>query len=106
MAVVAISGEYERMVSLSNTPTSLSDYFTVEELAKVDSVHISNRSGADMAYWYAKNAPTLTQSTGHVIPAGGERIIRGVLNARNLQLISTSTSTTCAITIGTGGVPR
>lgn len=107
MAIVAISGQYAATATISNGRAfTLNDFFTTDQIAKADTVHISVRSGAAVNYWYAFNAPTVTTTTGHQIPLEGERIFKGALNARYLQFISTGSQSVCAITLGTSGVPR
>lgn len=102
MSSVAIAGGVSLMVTINASVvwTVESMGFTEEQIKGQDSLHITVRSGSAICYWYAKESPTLTPSTGHEIKAGAERIIRDIRNIRHFQIMAQSGSSVLAVTLG------
>ena len=121
MAMVAVTGFASKMVTVdSSAAMNLADMgFTQQEIQSSDSIHISHidisESAPTLYYWYSASVAEggspvsmipLNEADGpegHPIYPGGERIMRGIRNARNFHIIAGESTTQIAITIGTFG---
>jgi hypothetical protein len=98
MAMVAVAGYVDKMVTVGSTAVTLLDLgFTDEQIKSADSAHISV-TRRTIRYWYTGSIPTASE--GHPIYEGAERIIRGKMNIRHITLISETGLASVAITLG------